>query len=357
MEKRLLTNLQVVFQVFSRRKRDRLIYLFCYLSSLDSSQSEGFCTPSNSTLSEVIEGNPSRSTVKRYLSILEELGLIIRTYPNPREHIIVFTERGLNAFKSRCQNPRYDKARRKNEPLNKTINNIFNKTNYQDSYSQYPEVSVRVEVKKMNNEKPEIKKIHLIYLEQSLKKVCDDESNIEKLKQQVLYSITSGRLMCISGTGTYHQVPDAINIAMHLIKNGQWKAPHGFNEHEGEKMGHIEQNTKPLIRCSVCRKTEGVKRIYTHKKGVIQICPEHYAMCFEKLEGGEIYADLKQELGDVFGEQTNGNQFNWEYFLMVRNKEEEKLRKIVGSDLHLAYAMTYHAVENFFRFKREENGR
>lgn len=290
--------LQTLLDRYNRQKQEGLTWLLCFLYSLPSMHTEGYCTPSNSTLA--ISGEKPRdvSTIKRYLAALITLGLLERYFPNGRTHVLEATELGQKLFDSRKQNPALLKAQKKVAPLNKTnlvyINNTT--TVYPDSY-------------KGTTKKPMLEKINVIILRNMLKKCTKSFEEAERLEGEILFSILQGRLMCIAGTGTYHLIPNAICIALWLVKQGRWKTPNSYSEIENVEKIVNEESKMLKISENVCYKcknnSNGIKK-FELNDGAQWICAECYLRNWLYIEQNNVktilISALKREFCELHGE-------------------------------------------------------
>jgi DNA-binding MarR family transcriptional regulator len=369
-------NIQDLLKCYKKQKREGVMWLLCFLYSLNSMQSDGICTPSTHTLA--IAGTTTRSdaTIKRYLNILIDLNLIKREFPNGRTHILISTEYGQSLYNQRKQNPSLLKARSKIEPLNKTINHSLSiKHNYNhlgsneiQQKSSYSSNAIR--------SKPELTKFDTLVLRSMLKKCTNSFKKLEKLEKEIKWSIEEGRLMCKRGTGVYHLTPDAIKIGVWLVKNGRWETPNGFEEwmETANRGKNYMQNVQKVIkRCEYCEiEDESVKSMLTKKKGSKYVCPSCYVKNLD-MENDKILNMLKRVMAEECKKYTD-IEFSYGKFKAFANNDykihmderviegnndeepeiEEQYKELLTLDDIRIFQKIILLPEQFFRFHRKQ---
>jgi hypothetical protein len=289
--------ISALFDEYKTKKQNALAWIFCFIYSFDTMVDDGVCHPSTSFLAAAGDTPKSRATIKRYLAILESMDLIERSYPDGRKHILHATEKGRNLYNGRatkkkclwitCGQP-VD-----NFPIEPLINkqpNTINKLNSKDLK------------RRGGNQKPKLTLQNLRILNIMVKKCTHSVGECDRISSEIVHSIVKGALMCEKGTGTYHSIPNAINIAIWLIKQGRWKTPKDFDDtaiREVERMAKQEN-----IKCSVCGEPGKAVSGVDGKKHFF--CEEHYFAEFDKVETEGMKRLLWKGANREFDENTKG---------------------------------------------------
>ena len=293
-----MNRLDTLFEQYRDAKKRSLMWLFCYLYNLKSMRSIGECTPSSHTIRYLGKRDISLATVKRYLSILIEAGLIERTWSG-REHKLYATQRG-NAIISAMEGkntPSKNKAYRETE--------LLSKDKYICLYIDYTKELYKEEY---STKKPQFSKKDMSIMQLMLKNHTKSRDECEKVMSEIVFEIANGRLMCKQGTGTYHAIPNAINIAVSLFKNGKWKSSDKFDQEIYSGVRRMIEQEK--IKCDVCGKHG--KRMIENGKSVT-LCEDHY---FDKSKFCDILGNIFDQYKDIHS-KSKLNTYRYEAYKYI----------------------------------------
>jgi len=280
-----------LFEKYSRKKREALSWLLCYLYSFDTMKSEGECHPSTEFIAHSGKITRSMSTVKRYMVILEDMKLIKRSYPDGRKHVFHVTDTGKYVFFCRLQSAKYKTSSKTDLLINTNTYSSNNKHNTKDV--EYIGLA----------SKPEFTKTNLMILTAMIKKYTESESECLNLVSEIVYSIVSGRLMCMKNTGTYHSIPNAICIAEWLVKAGKWTKPNGYTDEtlKGEK------RMLNMTKFSCCKCGEPGKMFKNKHGASLCYCEDHYFENFKSIETEAMTARMVKEAARDFNKESIHN--------------------------------------------------
>jgi hypothetical protein len=306
-------------------------------------KSDGYVTPSTETLAFSGTVERSVSTIKRYLALLESLDLIYREYPTARTHVINLTEKGKKLFETRFQNPLILKGQIKIELLNKTT-----KDNSTTQPIYHPGRY------KGTTEKPKLKSIHVIFLEQMIEKCTTCFENAKILKSEILFSILHGSLMCIKGTGTYHLIPNAIKIAMWLVKNQKWKTPNEYREMNETEIKKVVKNTKADEHiCEMCGRKDPYLRFITTTEGPRWMCPHDYVRNLS-LELPPFKRKLYNLIRHIYRETKGDPSANFDSKVYKEFTYFLEGKRIADLNEMSAFIEVEAVILSFFKYVREE---